>query len=85
MVHIANHAPDRVFMHAGVVGWNQRALVLPGASFAGKHLHAGCRTSGERGPLIIQTSMPCWMSTATCIPMLEIYKCGVTAAEYRPR
>jgi hypothetical protein len=36
MVHVANHAPDRVFMHAGVVGWQGRALVLPGASFAGK-------------------------------------------------
>jgi hypothetical protein len=36
MAHIANYAPDRVFMHAGVVGWLGRALVLPGASFAGK-------------------------------------------------
>lgn len=36
MVHVANYAPDRVFMHAGVVGWQGRALVLPGTSFAGK-------------------------------------------------
>jgi hypothetical protein len=36
MVHVANHAPDRVFVHAGVVGWQGHALVLPGASFAGK-------------------------------------------------
>jgi hypothetical protein len=36
MVHIANYAPDRVFVHAGVVGWQGRALVLPGNSFAGK-------------------------------------------------
>lgn len=36
MVHVANHAPDRVFVHAGVVGWQSRALVLPGTSFAGK-------------------------------------------------
>ena len=36
MVHVANHAPDRVFMHAGVVGWQGYALVLPGASFAVK-------------------------------------------------
>jgi serine kinase of HPr protein (carbohydrate metabolism regulator) len=36
MVHVANHAPDRVFVHAGVVGWQGRALVLPGTSFAGK-------------------------------------------------
>lgn len=36
MVHVANHAPDRVFLHAGVVGWQGCALVLPGSSFAGK-------------------------------------------------
>jgi len=36
MVHVANHAPDRVFMHAGVVEWQGHALVLPGTSFAGK-------------------------------------------------
>lgn len=36
MVHVANYAPDRVFLHAGVVGWRGRALVLPGPSFAGK-------------------------------------------------
>jgi hypothetical protein len=36
MVHVANYAPDRVFMHAGVVGWQGCALVLPGTSFAGK-------------------------------------------------
>jgi hypothetical protein len=36
MVHVSDHAPDRVFVHAGVVGWQGKALVLPGASFAGK-------------------------------------------------
>ena len=36
MVHVANYAPDRVFMHAGVIGWQDRALLLPGTSFAGK-------------------------------------------------
>jgi hypothetical protein len=36
MLLVANNAPDRVFLHAGVVGWQGRALVLPGTSFAGK-------------------------------------------------
>ena len=36
MVHVANHAPDYVFMHAGVVAWQGRAVLLPGTSFAGK-------------------------------------------------
>lgn len=33
---IAEHAPRRVFVHAGVVGWRGRAIVIPGRSFAGK-------------------------------------------------
>ncbi len=36
MVYVANYAPDRVFLHAGVVGWQGHALLLPGTSFAGK-------------------------------------------------
>ena len=36
MVHVANFAPDRVFVHAGVVGWRGKAIVLPGPSLAGK-------------------------------------------------
>jgi len=35
-VYVAEHAEDRVFVHAGVVGWNGQALLLPGTSFAGK-------------------------------------------------
>ena len=33
---VAEMAADRVFVHAGVVGWNGSALVLPGRSFSGK-------------------------------------------------
>lgn len=36
MIHVANFCPDRVFVHAGVVGWKDRGIVLPGPSFAGK-------------------------------------------------
>lgn len=35
-LHVAVSAPARVFLHAGVVGWKGRAIVLPGRSFAGK-------------------------------------------------
>jgi hypothetical protein len=35
-LHVAASAPARVFLHAGVVGWRGRAIVLPGRSFAGK-------------------------------------------------
>jgi hypothetical protein len=36
MMHVANHAPDRVFVHAGVVAKSGLALLLPGLSFSGK-------------------------------------------------
>jgi hypothetical protein len=34
--HVALSAPDHTFVHAGVVGHNGRAIVVPGLSFAGK-------------------------------------------------
>ena len=33
---ISEHAVDHVFVHAGVVGWNGRAIMLPGESGSGK-------------------------------------------------
>jgi hypothetical protein len=36
MIHVAEYAPDFVFVHAGVVAWQGRALLLPGVSHAGK-------------------------------------------------
>ncbi len=35
-LHVAEHAPHRVFVHAGVVGWNGRAVIIPGTTYAGK-------------------------------------------------
>jgi hypothetical protein len=35
-ITVAEHAPHRVFIHAGVVGWKGRAIVMPGVSFSGK-------------------------------------------------
>src|SRR5690242_2288481 len=35
-LYIAENVPQRVFVHAGAVGWNGRAIVIPGASFSGK-------------------------------------------------
>ncbi len=35
-VTIAEFAADKVFLHAGVVGWKGRAIVIPAQSFAGK-------------------------------------------------
>jgi hypothetical protein len=35
-LHVAEHAPRRVFVHAGVIGWNNRAVVIPGRTLSGK-------------------------------------------------
>lgn len=35
-LYVAERAWRRVFVHAGVVGWKGRAIVLPGRSFSGK-------------------------------------------------
>lgn len=35
-LHVAEMAPAHVFVHAGVVGWQGRGIVLPGRSFSGK-------------------------------------------------
>ncbi len=35
-LYVAEHAPRRVFVHAGVVGWKGRAVVMPGRSLSGK-------------------------------------------------
>lgn len=34
--YVALHAPDTIFVHAGVVAHNGRAIIVPGVSFSGK-------------------------------------------------
>jgi hypothetical protein len=34
--HVAEAAPRRLFVHAGVVGWRGRAIIIPGRSCSGK-------------------------------------------------
>ncbi len=35
-IFVAEFAKDRVFVHAGVVGWKGQAILIPGRSFSGK-------------------------------------------------
>ena len=35
-LEVATRAPRRIFVHAGVVAWRGRAIVIPGRSFSGK-------------------------------------------------
>src|SRR5262249_9670280 len=37
-LYVAEMAPERVFVHAGVVGYRGRGILLPGRSFAGKSM-----------------------------------------------
>src|SRR5215470_9725054 len=37
-LHVAEMAPERVFVHSGVVGYQGRGILLPGRSFAGKSI-----------------------------------------------
>ena len=35
-IAVAEYAPENVFIHAGVVGWKGKAIIVPANSFAGK-------------------------------------------------
>jgi hypothetical protein len=35
-LYVADNAPRRVFVHAGVVGWKGKAILIPGHSYSGK-------------------------------------------------
>ena len=35
-MYVAEFAPRRIFVHAGVVGWRDRAILIPGSSMSGK-------------------------------------------------
>jgi hypothetical protein len=35
-LYVAEYAPKKVFIHAGVVGWQGRAIIIPGRSYSGK-------------------------------------------------
>lgn len=35
-LYVAEMAPDRVFVHAGALGWKGRAIIVPGRSWSGK-------------------------------------------------
>ncbi|HYP26528.1 MAG TPA: hypothetical protein VE262_07415 [Blastocatellia bacterium] len=35
-LYVAEHAPRRTFVHAGVVGWKDKAVIIPGRSYSGK-------------------------------------------------
>ncbi len=41
---VAEFAVGKVFLHAGVVGWKDKAIVIPGKSFSGK-TNDYCRTN----------------------------------------
>jgi hypothetical protein len=88
MIHVANFVPDRVFLHAGVVGWRDRALLLPGPSFAGIDsggwIHPYARDLQMRAPgNDTQTSVPAhtFAASSGSIPLRAVM---VVFAHYQP-
>jgi hypothetical protein len=61
--HVALHAPDRIFVHAGAVGYRGRAILIPGRSFSGKTtlvselLHAGASYYSDEYAILDDTGM----------------------------
>jgi hypothetical protein len=49
---IALNAPDHVFVHAGVVGMGERAIVLPGEELRREDHARGCARASGRGVLV---------------------------------
>ena len=79
MVHVANYAPDRVFLHAGVVGWQGHALV-----FQEQVLLASQRSSLNwcaPEPLTTPTNMLSSTNAASCIPIRATCRCGTGSPE----
>ena len=52
---IALHAPAHIFVHAGVVGYDGRAIVIPGVSFSSK---AKLRSPRGLGPALLYFFYP---------------------------
>lgn len=93
---IALHATDDVFVHAGVVAWNGRAILLPGRSRAGKSTlvhelvgagatylsdeYARITSSGEIAPY----PRPIQLRTATGRRLVDPHTVGHVAAGSYP-
>ena len=66
-LHVAEHTPNFVFVHAGVVGWQGRAIVIPGRSYSGKSSpRPGSATPGR---VTTRTSTLCSTRTDGCMPI----------------
>jgi hypothetical protein len=48
-LYVVEHSPDYVFLHAGVVGWQGLAILIPGRSYSGKStlVAALCQAGAE--------------------------------------
>lgn len=60
---LAHRAKDRIFVHAGVVEWRRKAIVVPGRSFSGKStliaalVRAGCPYLSDEYAILDSTGL----------------------------
>ena len=64
-IFVAEWAKHRVFVHAGVVGWKGKAIVIPGRSFSGKSTLVAELV--RAGLTIIPMSMRSWIRAVAFI------------------
>jgi len=71
---VAEYAPRCVFVHAGVVGWKDRAIVIPGLSHSGKTTLVDQLI--RAGATYYSMNMPFWMAADSCILTREPWAYG---------
>ena len=80
-LRIAERARGRVFVHAGVVGWRDRAIVIPGRTFSGKTTLVAALVRAGRPTT--PTSLRSWMRPAACIRTRSHCQCAGKGATAR--
>ena len=73
-ITIAEFAAEKVFLHAGVVSWKGRAIILPATSFSGKTTLVAELVKKERR--IIRTNTPFLMRKVMSNRFPNGFRCG---------
>ena len=72
--HIAETAPDRIFVHAGVVAHRGKAILIPGPSLAGKTTLVAALVAAGR--MYYSDEMRCWTIVGRSTRTRGASRCG---------